>query len=79
MAKKLRYVATMVVEIDISDQDEKDMFSGDFTLEHMKDEMNSDVFDELFQGELAEYKAEGSLMTEDGKVIGTHKVVFNEE
>jgi len=75
--KKVRYVATMVVEFEVTEDMEIEMFPNGLNKESLKEEMQSDVFDELFEGELVEYKAEGFLI-ENGQVVAQHKETFIE-
>lgn len=76
--KKVRYVSTMVVEFDIDEEFEKEGYPDGLNKEALVTEMKSDIFHELFEGELVSVEAEGFII-EDGVVTAQHKQVFDEE
>lgn len=76
--KKIRYVATMTVEFEITEEMEREIYQNGLSVETLKEEMKSDSFDELFYETLSGYKADGYLI-ENGQVIAHHKEVFKVE
>ncbi|MEK4315740.1 hypothetical protein NSQ37_14955 [Bacillus sp. FSL P4-0334] len=75
--KKIKYIVTMVVEVDVSEEEEKDIYPNGLNKDALIKNMQSDTFDELLHDNLTEYKAEGYLI-QNGKVIAEHEEVFEE-
>ncbi|UTL74874.1 hypothetical protein [Bacillus halotolerans] len=75
--KKIKYVVTMVVEVEVSEEEEKDFYPNGLNKDALIENMQSDTFDELLHDNLTEYKAKGYLI-ENGKVIAEHEEVFEE-
>lgn len=73
--KKVRYVAKMVVEFDVDDEYEKGAYPNGLNQAAIEEEMKSDVFPEIFTGELKSFEAEGFII-EDEEVTATHKESF---
>jgi len=73
--KKVRYVAKMIVEFEVEEDFGKDAYPEGLDEEALRTEMETDVFHEIFQGELKSYEAEGFVI-EDGKVTAKHKKVY---
>lgn len=67
----------MVVEVDVSEEEEKDIYPNGLNKDALIKNMQSDTFDELLHDNLTEYKAEGYLI-QNGKVIAEHEEVFEE-
>ncbi|QIW80005.1 hypothetical protein [Bacillus tequilensis] len=70
--KKIKYVVTMVVEVEVSEEEEKNFYPNGLNKDSLIENMQSDTFDELLHSNLTEYKAEGYLL-ENGKVVADMK------
>jgi len=66
---------TQVVEIELTEEMEKQIYNSEFTPDKMKEEMEGDMFYEYFTGELKSMNATGELLI-DGKTIATEKVEY---
>ncbi|MGE9752713.1 hypothetical protein ACQP3R_07275 [Bacillus inaquosorum] len=67
----------MVVEVEVSEEEEKNFYPNGLNKDSLIENMQSDTFDELLYSNLTEYKAEGYLL-ENGKVVAEHEEVFKE-
>lgn len=70
--KTVQYIATMVVEFQVDEEFEKEGYPNGLNKQALIDEMKSDTFPELFEGEVKSFHAVGSI-TEDGVVTATHE------
>ncbi|MEC2307646.1 hypothetical protein [Bacillus atrophaeus] len=75
--KKIKYVVTMVVEVEVTEEEEKNFYPNGLNKDSLIENMQSDTFDELLHSNLTEYKAEGYLL-ENGKIVAEHEEVFKE-
>ena len=70
--KKVKYIATMVVEFEIDEEFEKSGYPDGLNKQALINEMQSDTFPELFEGEVKSFDAEGFIIEND-EVVATHK------
>ncbi|MGI2329676.1 hypothetical protein [Planococcus sp. YIM B11945] len=70
--KKVKYIATMVVEFEVQENEEKVYYPEGLNEQALIAEMKSDTFSELFENDVKSFHAEGFLI-EDDAVIATHK------
>ncbi|MFP7442625.1 hypothetical protein [Bacillus sp. MMSF_3328] len=74
--KKVKYIATMVVEFEVDENDEAKFYPNGLNEESLKEEMESDGIHDIFQGELKRYEIDGYII-EKGQLVSKHKKVFS--
>lgn len=70
--KKVKYIATMVIELEVQENEEKMYYPNGLNEQALIDEMESDTFPELFGNEVKSFHAEGFIIEND-EVVARHK------
>lgn len=76
--KTVKYIATMVVEFEVPENEERTYYPEGLNKQALIAEMKSDTFPELFENEVKSFHAEGFIMVKD-EVVATHKEKIFEE